>query len=254
MLRTLPDTPDLQALKSVLYYRLGKPDEAKEAAEKALEGGSLEARAEAMNTLGHQARFRGEDKDAASYFRRAAALWQAQGNRTRHAAALNNLGIAQYWLEEDSEATYQEALEAAGDNSLLRSRILTNLGIEYERRQDFQTAIKTYQEAISLGEAAGVIETVTRLWNNLGWIYHQQGEKPKAHKAYETGLALAQKTGDREMLGIILANMGELTEDFGTWSEALRILSTAGQEATVERIWEELPSDHPFRLRSETKV
>ena len=237
------------ALKSVLFYRLGKPEEAKAAAEGALEG-SLEARAEAMNTLGHQARYRGEYEEAAKYFRRAAALWQAQGSRARWADALNNLGIAQYWLKEDSEKTYQEALEAAGDNLILRARVLLNLGIEYERKVEVDKAIQSYLETIALAEKAGVNEVLTRAWNNLGWVYHQRDNREEAEDAYRKGLRIAQQAGEREMLGTVLGNLAELTKDLEAWEEALRILAAAGQQAIIERLWTGLPQNHPFRQRS----
>ena len=245
----LADTPEVSALKSVLFYRLGKPEAAKAAAEQALDG-PLEARAEAMNTLGHQARYRGEYEAAAKYFKRAAALWQAQGSRARWADALNNLGIAQYWLEEDSETTYQEALEAAGDNLALKCKVLINLGIEFERQKKLEKAAEVYQETLVLAEEIGATNLLTRAWNNLGWVYHQCDEKVKAEDAYRKALEAAQQAGEHEMLGMVLGNIAELTENLETWEEALQILAAAGQQASIQQLWAGLPQNHPFRQRS----
>ena len=248
----LADTPEVLALKSVLFYRLGKPEAAKAAAEGALEG-SLEARAEGMNTLGHQARYRGEYEAAAKFFRRAAALWQAQGSRGRWADALNNIGIAlgQQGADfGDTEAAFQEALEAAGDNQVLRARVLLNLGVECERRGELQNAIEIYKETIALAEGIGATELMTRAWNNLGWVYHQRGDKTEAEDAYRRGLKIAQQLGEHEILATVLGNLAELTENLEAWEEALQILAVAGQQAIIEEFWSGLPQGHPFRQRS----
>ncbi len=252
----LADTPEVLALKSVLFYRLGKPEAAKAAAEGALEG-SLEARAEGMNTLGHQARYRGEYEAAAKFFRRAAALWQAQGSRGRWADALNNIGIALGQQGADfaeTEAAFQEALEAAGDNQVLRVRVLINLGVECERRGDLEAAAHTYLETIALAEGIGAIDTLTQLWNNLGWVYHRQDHEIEAEKAYRKSLQAAQQAGDREMLGTVLGNLAELTENLEAWEEAIQILATAGQQSIIEELWAGLPQNHLFRQRSGSSV
>ena len=206
-----------------------------------------------MNTLGHQARYRGEYEAAAKYFRRAAALWQAQGSRGRWADALNNIGISlgqQGAGFEETEAAFQEALEAAGDNQAIRVRILLNLGMECERRGDLQAAIETYRSTIPLAEEVGATDTVTRLWNNLGWVYYQSDDRAKAEDAYREGLKNAQQAGEHEMIGTVLGNLAELTENLEAWEEALQLLAAAGQQSVIEELWTGLPTDHPFRQRS----
>ena len=250
-LASLDKTPEVLALQSTLYYRLGKPDEAKIAAEGALNG-SMEARAEALNTLGHQARFNSQYTEAARYFRRAAALWQAQGNRLRWADALNNLGIAQYYLNEDSEQTLQEALAAAGNNPAMRARVLTNLGIEYDKQGKLDKAIETYLTAINESDDTVIVQTQFRLWNNLGWIYQRQNKKTDALNAYTKALELAQKAGEPRAYGLALSSLAELSEDYEAWCEAEDILIKSGNMDVVERARENLPESHPFRFRSDS--
>ena len=67
-LEGLNETPEVLALKGALYWRLGKPEEAKGASEKAL-GGEIEARAEAFNTLGHLARSERSYKEATRLYK-----------------------------------------------------------------------------------------------------------------------------------------------------------------------------------------
>ena len=255
----LVDTPEALALKSTLLWRLGKPEEARELAQKALrETESLDARATALNTLGNLARSAARYKEAVQFFQKAAALWQAQGNRAKWADALNNVGLS--WGEqgiapEETERAFHEALRVAEENPVLQARLLNNLGsLVYERQQRFGEAETAYRTCIQLHEKYGFLDIAVRAWNNLGVIFHLQARPEEAKVAYERSLELAHKAGDHLMLGNALANLAELTEDLEAWEEALRMLTKAGYSSTAKRFWENLADTHPFRVRSGEKV
>ena len=260
MLSGLADTPHVFVLKASLKWRLGKPDEAKALAERALEddGESLDTRADAFNTLGHLARSRADYQEAVTLFKKAAALWRAQGNRARWADALNNVGLS--WGEGGAEperiaGALREALEAAGDHPVLQARILNNLGsLVYERQRNFDEAERAYRTCIRLDKEFGLLDTGVRAWNNLGVSYHLQARVEEARAAYEQALELAQRAGDKRILGCTLANLAELNEDPEYWEEALSILKTAGYHADAARLVELLLENHPFRVRSGEKV
>ena len=239
------------ALKAVLYWRLGQPKEARKASEEAL-GGSMEARAEAFNTIGHLARDVADYEEAIKYFKKAAALWKAQNNHIRWAESLSNQGLT---LGEEgknltkAEATLKKALEAAGENPIMRARVLINLGaFVYEKQEDLTQAEEVYNQCISIHEEVGLLDTASRAWNNLGHTYELQEQFDQARNAYEKALMLAQQAGDKRMIGFAMANAAEITGDKEAWEEGLHILNKAGQAAAVEMF----RADQPFKSRQST--
>ncbi|HEX7022389.1 MAG TPA: tetratricopeptide repeat protein [Trueperaceae bacterium] len=249
----VPDNPMVSALKSALFWRLSKPEEARRAAERALEGGT-EARAEAFNTLGHLARSQGNNEEAASFARRAAALWQVLGDQTRWVGALINLAIARTLLGDASGEAFRDALEAAGDHGSLKARTLLNLGWAHEREKNYEMAGEAYHRAAEFAERAGAISSAARAWNNLGVLSHKHGRLEAAEDAYEQALAFAQRAGEQLILGMVMANLAELTKNLEAWEEALRILEMSGHGAIAEAQRSNLTKDHPFRLHSEQRA
>jgi hypothetical protein len=53
--------------------------------------------------------------------------------------------------------------------------------------------------------------------------------------------------GERRVLGVIMANLAELTNDKEAWLEALRMLEQSGHEEEADQYRTDLPLDHPFR-------
>jgi tetratricopeptide (TPR) repeat protein/DNA-binding SARP family transcriptional activator len=246
-LSALPDSALVSALKGALYWRLGQLEEANEAAQRGLEG-DAEARAEALNTLGVLARTRDEYEAAGSLTRRAAALWKALGNQMRWVGALNNLAIIRTLAGERGEDAFREALEASGKSGVLQARTLLNVGWAYEREGELGRAEGAYREAAARASDAGVTEVAAWAWNNLGVLHHKQRQPERAREAYEQALTLAQRAGEQRILGMVMANLAELTEDREAWEEALRILEKSGHETVAEDLRKSLGDDHVFQV------
>jgi tetratricopeptide (TPR) repeat protein len=238
--------PELLALRSTLYARLGRPLEAREAAQGALEG-PTEARAEAHNTIGMLAFSTGDFAEASGAFRRAATLWRAVGDNERWLGALNNLAVGRAQQGEDAETAFREALEAAKDDPTQRSRLLVNLGRALETAKRLEAAEVTYREAATLALEIGAFKSAAMAWNNVGSLSHQQGRLPDARAAYEQSLSLSRQAGVQEVLGLALANLAELDEDEFGLEEAIRILKIAGQNTAAEHYQARLAA---FRGRS----
>jgi tetratricopeptide (TPR) repeat protein len=245
-LESLQETPEVLALKGALYWRLGKPEEARVASERALEG-EMEARAEALNTLALLARSEGNYKDAESYARRAASLWRSLGYQIRLADALNNLAGIRALQGEPAEEEFQEALQVARDNLLLQSRILINFGWMFNRNNELSRALETWQKAAQISEEINASEQASTAWNNVGVAYHRLGEVQNAKNAYERALTMAQRSGEHLMVGMLMANLAELKGDREAWEEALKILEEAGHKEEADQYRTDLPLDHPFR-------
>lgn len=242
----LPESAAVLALKGTLLWRLGQPEAAQAASKRALSG-ELEVRAEALSTLAHLARSRGDYPEAIALTKRAVALWQSLGQRERWADGLNNLAVALALAGMAAEAAFAEALSVAEDYQLLKARILLNQGVMHERAGRLEAAKNAYREAIVLAEQLGGNEIAANAWNNLGVIYHKVGELAAAKGAYEMALERARLAGERRMLGMFMANYAELTENFEAWNEALQILEAAGHAEEAAQYRAELPADHPFR-------
>ncbi len=245
-LEGLAETPEILALKGALYWRLGKPEEAKAVSEKAL-GGEMEARAEALNTLGNLARSEGDYKKAASLARRTATLWKSLGQRSRLVDALNNDAIAITLLGQNSSSVFHEALQAAQDNPLLRANVLINFGWMYERINNLDSAQESYQEAANLAEEVGVMDTAAWAWNNLGVLLEERENHQSAEKFYEKALELAYRAGEKRIVGMVMANLAQLKQEIEAWEEALRILEDAGHKEEADQYRTDLPLNHPFR-------
>lgn len=286
VLAPLGEAADVLAIKSTVLWRLGKPEQAAQAANAALEG-DIPVRAEALNTLGSLHFADGHYQEAISHFRRAATLWRALASDVRYVGALINIAIATTLLgepETSSETSttstqtsqtgttvtgttatstktvntmnvktaFAEALQACGDQPLLKARVLLNMGwMTYERERDLVQAEHLLQNAANLATEAGATDIAADAWNNLGAMYHKEGDLGKANTMYEKALTNAQQMGERYLIGLILANLAELNEDKDAWEEALALLKASGHESEAALYREELPDDHPFRLRSE---
>jgi tetratricopeptide (TPR) repeat protein len=234
ILAQIPESAKSLALQGALLWRLGKPEEAKKAAEAALEGDD-EARAEALNTLANLDFDLGNYQEAEKSFRRAATLWLAQGEKARWAGALNNRAAALSELGENAEAAFKEALDATGDNLVMRARITLNWGQVREGRGDLNGAVDAYREAATLAEQVGSLNTAARAWNNIGALRHREDKPQEARESYEIALALAQKVGEKLLLGTLLANLAELTGDKESFEEALRLFEKSGNQDILER-------------------
>lgn len=253
LLQTLPEklhTPSTTALKSVLLWRRGMPQEAQEAALSVLESGVnwLWAKAIANNTLGYLAGSGGDFPLAASYFKKATALFQAAGARDRWVGSLNNYAIeldkiareaekkgmdavALESARAEAEQAYHQALEAldqAGENPLLRARILLNLGILWERRKDWAKAEAYYLQAVPFAEAAGALEIMARLHLNLGYAYSAQHDFSEARSRFGTALDFAARAGELLTQGVAMAHLADLDDDPDVLEVALSLMEQSG--------------------------
>ena len=244
----LAETPGVLALRATLYWRLGRPEEARVAAEAALKG-EMFPRAEGFNVLGHLDLSAGKPETAMQFFRRASALWLALGENTRWALTLNNLAIARVQLGESVEAAFEEALTAASQNLTAQALVKTNVGQEYNRQEDWEKARSVFEEVIKLANETGDIMVASAAWNNLGFCFEQQ-QSNQARQAYRKALDLAQRAGHQFMVAGALSNLAELEGDAEAWEEAMRLFEATGNHAIVEQKRARIPLDHPVRRRS----
>lgn len=233
LINQLKETSESKALKSRIIFKMGKPEEAKKLAESAL-GGSLEAEAEALNTLGDISLRKGNFQDALESFSKSMILWQTVGNHSRWLGALGNRSIVRVALGEEVNQAFAEALEAAHDHLSMRATILVNMAQGYIRQNKSKEAESSYLKVLKITEKTGTLDTTLAAWNGIGIIHHHQNPE-KARSAYQSGLTLAQQTGDIRMTALILANLAELNHDVLAWKQAIELLEKGGFQMLAQQ-------------------
>lgn len=241
-LHGLPDTPDTLALKSRLLFKLGYPDRARVAAEAALHAPeTLEAEAEALNTLGEIALRGGDAQVAIPLFSRSATLWQAAGEKSRWLWTLNNRALARETAGQPAQVVFQEVLDAAQDDPSVQASVWNNIGNSHARRREVEQAQLMYERAIRVGTDAAALTPVILAWNGIGVMLH--GSSPaQAGAAYRQGLKVCEGTGDAQLTAILLANLAELSGDIPAWEQAIELLKRGGFAIMAAEFQEDLKS------------
>lgn len=249
------ETPDATALKGILFWRLGQPERAKSYALAAQHSDSLELQAEALNILGNIFRGEGKLEKAASFFKRAASLWQILGNRLQWGATLQSVAVTQIELMEPLETveqTFEQALQIADDIASLKASILINRATAYERYGMVNQARDELTRCVNLARESGNVVAEARAWLNIAVIDHLKlielqkadhkltdEDKHPVRQTYKTALDKARSANDFSLLGEILANLGEFDDDHDMWDEGVRLLEASGN-AAIARAFREM--------------
>jgi tetratricopeptide (TPR) repeat protein len=255
LLQALPEeqhTPDITAVQSVLFWRLGKPNEARAAAEAVIQNGVewLWARAIATNNLGNLALSNSEFLEAASHFKKSAALFHAAGAKDRWVGSLNNYAVALDKMIEDkakkgasadvlramtldAERAYHEALEAldqTGENPLLRARIFLNLGVLWVQHKDWERAEAFYLKAVPFSEKANALDLAARLQMNLGHACLEQKRYNEAKMYFHKTIDLAARAGESRIQGMAVCHLAIIDDDADAMEVGIELLRQSGHE------------------------
>lgn len=171
-------------------------------------------------------------QESIDQLKQALARYDAAGDRTSWARALNNLGNAFDRLSDfaAAEDCYRQALlvHRATGNRTSESRALGNLGNSAMRVGDWDKAATYLDEALTI-----MLEVEDRVgecltYGNLGTVREQQGHSAEALGHYRRALVTAREFGYRfpetEALlhiGVLLARLGEHDDALTHLSEAL---------------------------------
>ncbi len=128
--------------------------------------------------LGKVSLFRGELEDARKKFEKNAAEARRQGRRGRESRAEGNLGIIaiQQRRYEDAVRRLETALEKAEvPGGAPRLKVWLNLGIVYQRRGAFATAMEQYRRALREAIRCGDDTGYQLASHNLATLYQDMG-------------------------------------------------------------------------------
>jgi tetratricopeptide (TPR) repeat protein len=246
----LPAPQRVEALirAAVLAEKLGRPHDAADAADRALDLAVAHAdgpgRINALSELGVQARTRGDLERSETLLREAALLAGEHGDKRLTARARGNLAVTlrragkpDRAFDEGTAAArlYRDLGDLAGANRMLhlQSQIQQDQGL-------LQEAKATLEEVIGLDALIGDSIGHARSLGNLGLLLWRMGELAEAAAKLEQTMEFFLAGGSRIDVIRARSNLGLIRRSMGETNAALACFEQSAAEAaelglTVER-------------------
>ncbi|RMH69171.1 MAG: GAF domain-containing protein [Gemmatimonadetes bacterium] len=191
----------VSAYRSTVYLKLGRVEEARQAAERALElaGDDPPSRSTALNAYGILYDKLGDYEKTITYFQQALKLREESADVQRMAASYNNLGLlyttrGEYSYALDCYQRGSEILDRVG-NFHGKANLLNNLGEIYFVQGDFESAEHGWLQSLSVGEKLSIPVIQAEASYGLARLDHLRGAYQDAEFRLKTGIELSQQIG-----------------------------------------------------------
>ena len=146
------------------------------------------------------------------------------GERQGEAEALNNRGIAYYYLAEYNEAreSYESSLliSESLDYKLGIANSLNNLGIIHWIWGEFDRTLDYYLRTLEIRRELGDEQGIAKAFNNLGSVSYASENHEKALDYYVEALAIYRRQGDQGLIASSLNNIGLVHLELENFEEA----------------------------------
>jgi non-specific serine/threonine protein kinase len=223
------------------------------------EGGSPEARAQALNAAATFAGRRGDYGRAAALLEASLALQQALGDRAGSAKVLGNLGIVAQEQGDlpSAAARYARslALYTELDDRAGMAIALNNLGEVRREQGDLVTAEQLHDQALRLFREVGDDVGVALSLSNLGEVARRQGDHAGAGRLWRESLAVFARLGERIGMAECLERLGVAAHAAGQSERAARLLAGAAcLRAAVDAPLPPADQAHIQRVLTEARV
>ena len=142
---------------------------------------------------------------------------------TTRARLLNNLAFTYLNQSPDKMlATSFEALALAKklNDTINQARALANIGVSYEVKSDFKTALSYYKQCLALIQPERNPKLGTALYMNFANVYVSSGENEKSIDYYIKALKLNEQLNDKQVEVQILINMANVYFNLGKYELA----------------------------------
>ncbi len=167
-------------------------------------------RVDVLNSLSYLLK-RSSFEKSRTYAEEALRLSKLDGYNLGEANALNNLGFAEYTLNnlEKAEDLYHNALsifrEIKDEKEIARTQ--NQLGLIHWRRNQFVSAFRRYREALNLANNSGAQELAAEALNYIGLIYWKWSDYGKAIDYFFRSLKIKETLNDKFEIGLTLNNI-----------------------------------------------
>ncbi len=117
-----------------------------------------------------------------------------------------------------------------------QASLLVDLGIAYQKKQDFQAALETFQEALPLAEASGDLALKARVLAGIGAGHFLQYRYVKARESWESALELSKQIGEPQLEANLEQNLAAIYHNVGKFQEALDLFTHAVAKASTKEL------------------
>ena len=199
-----------------LLLTVGRQDEGRDALESALElarqGDDHRRQAEIMLDLAVGHGRVAQWDEAVALGDESRAMGFRVGDSALQANALLTTGFFAFERGEWDDAVQRlnEALALVGENDLLKARILGNLGILHDARNQPRQAIELYAQCIEIARAHDQLRDLGRALNNMGYAYQRLSEHDEALECYRQALEALERAGDVREQGTAHLHLAEI--------------------------------------------
>ena len=181
-------------------------------------------------------------RDSIAYAAESLDLAEGLNDRDGQAVALNNLGIAHYYLAEYDKALgyYTRSLELAEQigNDEVVAKALNNIGVIHYMWGEYDRTLEYYSRALENRKQAGDTHGIAVGHNNLGNVYYATERYDEALQHLSEALDLYTEVNDERLAASTLNNIGLLYHKVERFDDALESLERA-------RVIEERINDKP---------
>lgn len=178
----------------------------------------------AINNLGILESIRGNNEQAAEYFRKSLTISEELGDRAGIDSSLNNLGIFYGTQGDYTQAMeyFQKSLKMNTESGNKYGVALAtgNIGSVLYEWGDHAQALDRFQESLTISEGLNDKAGIARYLGNIGNVYYRQGNYARALKYYRDSLSLRESLNEKMGVAGIRSNIGNVYYRQGNYAQA----------------------------------
>ncbi len=190
------------------------------------------ARAARLFSEADQLRLRGQARDALGRYHGALEIWKNVGDRTREAECMEKIGRVHGLLDEWRTAVtfHERAAKIFQEQGEVRWEAMARsfVGNDYHYLWELDKAIRSFQDALPLRQAAGDLRGEAYTTMNLARAFLDQDEIQQAFDTYSQALELLDSR-DSESRALVKHSLGFLYLTLGQPEAALKKFHEAEQ-------------------------
>jgi tetratricopeptide (TPR) repeat protein/DNA-binding MarR family transcriptional regulator len=188
----------------------------------AREGKDEVMRARALRGLAGIRRFLGDFDGAAAHLAEARGVLESAGEWTEAVRCRAELGVVELERGNPAGAVAEltSAAQSSGQCDTHSAKVLSDLGIAYQRLGDEERAVARFLEAVKVAESFGQAKVAARALAGAAESRLRTGKSIEAEELCGRALRLGERLDDPVLLSMVHATLGVLNKNLGLWKRA----------------------------------